>query len=115
MGTNYDAVWCLAAGDTWPNCAQHIGKSSAGCAFMFESLELGSVMDGADFQVSLRSTPEWRGFLDEIDAKGWIQDEYGHRIAVDDFWELVESKRVHGQHGGDYTDEGNDFSLRSFS
>lgn len=112
MGTNYYVVGLEPlpgndADEKW----LHIGKSSMGWAFLFQSTE---VMFANKIR-PLRSTQDWWGLLTGAIAAGcFIQDEYGARVTLRDFWEMVELKRV-GRAQGIYQDEGDSFAVGEFS
>ncbi len=109
MGTNY-----YAREDTCEKCGvakneTHIGKSSAGWTFTFHATE------------DIRSYKEWLMFLSQKDIK--IFDEYDREVSLEEFKEMVESKRSaehnHAKeysNGGSYVDkEGNSMSPHEFS
>lgn len=102
MGTNY---YARVEYDE----VTHIGKSSFGWTFTFHAT------------ASIRSYKQWLKFLEDNDVK--ISDEYGEEISIDEFKELVESKRgSQNNHTKDcqyeysYLDEeGNSMTLGEFS
>lgn len=75
MGTNYYLIT-----NECPHCGrsdrQHIGKSSAGWAFMFQGSE------------DIRSYADWLRVL----PTGRIEDEYGTAIALEAFKFMVKAK-----------------------
>lgn len=120
MGTNY--YWienkcssCGHAKGKW-----HIGKSSGGWAFTFQSLSKWDSPTG----YPISSTACWR---DVFKRDGSIEDEYGESKSLVDFWAMVEAKKKGRQHAeeakkGPYSDdscyvdsEGNSFVEASFS
>jgi len=104
MGTNYylrtNICECCNRYDE-----VHIGKSSAGWSFTFHGME------------SIRTAAHWAAEF----AKGRIFDEYGDETSVEDFWKLVEAKRLNKRHADAHPDgahidpEGHSFSNYEFS
>lgn len=108
MGTNFYArigvcKHCLA-----PKQEVHIGKSSIGWTFGFQSTD------------EIRSYKAWLKQLKKSNVE--IYDEYGKRWCINDFKELVENKRTEkNKHAVMYPDgcfldrEGNSFHEGDFS
>lgn len=74
MSTNYYAKWPNQPADEE---GLHIGKHSGGCEFLWR----------AHKDLSIRSTQEWRRFLDHP----WVTivAEYGSEREFGDFWQLA--------------------------
>lgn len=81
----------------------HIGKSSIGWVFHFQSYD----------DRKLKTVADWKEFL----KLNRIFDEYGSELFFDDFWGLVKSKNNgHIEFGIDqYLDEGCIFSKYEFT
>jgi hypothetical protein len=82
MGTNYyvmPAPCCPTCGRSDPSI--HIGKSSAGWAFLFHGHE--------DEKLTLTTAKEWFAHLEGRE----IRDEYGCHVSLDDFKAMVERKK----------------------
>ncbi|WP_029083452.1 hypothetical protein [Bradyrhizobium sp. th.b2] len=82
MGTNYYATpapFCPTCGCSDP--AIHIGKSSAGWAFLFHGYE--------DEKLTLTTAKEWFEHLQGREIKG----EYGCIVSIDDFKTMVARKK----------------------
>jgi hypothetical protein len=82
MGTNYE----VAPRPCCPTCGHqeaplHIGKSSAGWAFLFHGYERE--------KDPLTTAAEWFAFLKDRE----IRDEYGCHVSFDDFKAMVERKK----------------------
>jgi hypothetical protein len=114
VGTNYyhHELLCDHCGN---ECVRHIGKSSAGWTFTFRGYE---------------DVTSYRQWLEKLQGVGYIKDEYGEDVTLEQFVALVESKRNEpnnhalyvrarrGRYGDvdDYLDEdGHSFSPREFS
>ena len=114
MGTNYyyRTATCPMCGHSKDET--HIGKSSGGWTFAFHGTE------------EIRSYADWLRVL--ASGEGEIFDEYDRKVTVEEFKELVESKRFeefnHAAEAiaqrlsccGDWIDpDGNSFSPGDFS
>lgn len=88
MGTNYYLIT-----NECPHCGrsdhQHVGKSSAGWAFLFQGSE------------DIRSYADWLHIL----PTGRIADEYGTAIALEAFNFMVEAKCLLKLHALLYPDD----------
>ena len=88
MGTNYYAV------SSKPTVCHpmHIGKSSAGCRFLFHRV---NVRDNYFSNDPLNTFPQWKKFLEKQTANGniVIMNEYDEVISLDRFLALVERKQ----------------------
>lgn len=83
MGTNYycDSSPCPYCGHKKPRL--HVGKSSGGWPFLFHSIP----------EESLLGLQGWCDFV--VLYSGALVDEYGKKISVEEFRNLVISKRGH--------------------
>lgn len=119
MGTNY---YLVKAEKRCEHCGSvsngpekiHIGKSSVGWHFGFES-------------TIYKTLDEWKAGIDKWIAEGgWIADEYDdeQKVTPEQFWEMVRAKRNAPECQGRYTSfaggtsacfDGVDFSPWSFS
>ena len=105
MGTNY-----YHRTNICPECGrydeQHIGKSSAGWAFTFQSAQ------------GIRS---YKGWLKVLEGGGKIYDEYGREVSLEELKALVEAKKGGRNHAVEYPrdnwldEEGYSFSGYEFS
>lgn len=107
MGTNY-----YHRKNICPTCErydeEHLGKNSAGWTFTFHGTQ------------QIRSYQHW---LTELEKGGEIYNEYGEKISLDEFKQMVKSKKNSAnnhaaQYGSDrdWADpEGHSFSGHEFS
>lgn len=88
MGTNYYVV------STKPTVCHpiHIGKSSAGCKFLFHRVD---VWDNYFSNDPLNTFLQWKKFLEEQTANGniVIMNEYDDVVSLNEFLALVERKQ----------------------
>lgn len=94
MGTNYyikrgDAE-CKHCGHVRPSL--HIGKSSMGWPFLFRGYR-DSLPEGLAQEIV--SARDWVELMTDwsVRCDARIFDEYGHEVALPQFWELVHNKR----------------------
>jgi len=110
MGTNYYARYSICE-----CCGRfdeiHIGKSSAGWTFSFQAQE---------DEVTIKSYKEWLKFLSGKEIT--IYDGYGDEVTLEEFKDIVESKKKEKHnHAKEYPEghfideEGNSFSEGDFS
>ncbi len=108
MGTNYFVVADGALGEQ----RLHVGKSSYGWRFLFEAHS--ELPDGT----KITTAKDWRLAINGLTGGGRcrLEDEYGHAIDPDEFWQMVEA-RTKGLTGDEaYLDpEGHPFLECEFS
>jgi len=125
MGTNYYLHQNVCEHCKRSDEPVHIGKSSGGWSFSFRGYRSEHDPLGA-----ITSEADWRRVITEGD--GQILNEYGDRIGVIEFWQMIEAKKIepnnhttycrndaqHSDHGYrfcDYDDAGNSFTFSDFS
>lgn len=98
MGTNYylhyNICKCCSRSDEI-----HIGKSSGGWTFSFQGFRqygfcYKETGDKQEKELKITSYKDWLVFLEKMLSKGnEIRDEYGDKISLDSFKEMVERKK----------------------
>lgn len=93
MGTNYYAKINICPCCKRPEETVHLGKSSYGWTFALQ-------YNGGKFYVNFKEMKKW--LKDKV-----IENEYGEKVSLDDFVELVESKKKIKNPDADYGIRGN--------
>jgi hypothetical protein len=100
MGTNYYAKLnrCKECGR---GDVIHLGKSSCGWQFFFQ-------YNGGKFYKNIEEMKEWL-------KDKYIENEYGEKVNVNEFWKLVEEKKKEINNHSERYASANDFIIDGYS
>jgi hypothetical protein len=73
---------------------QHIGKNSAGWTFSFQGYYEDNDPDDDESTPPATAIHSYRDWLRVLEAGGKIYNEYGERVTLEEFKELVEDRRT---------------------
>ena len=67
----------------------HIGKSSGGWQFLFDTVD--------NLSVDVKSCDDWKVFIDDMTGEGWLlEDEYGREVKMAVLVDIIQKAQATG-------------------